>query len=68
MGSKGMAMAGVPPTIQAVGIRNNTFPKLKIEIVENGEVVRTIEFDDPRERYIRTWSELQNYQPVSLAT
>jgi hypothetical protein len=67
MKSAGMVAAGVP-VLKAVGIRNGVFPTLKVEVIENGVVVRVIEFDDPRERYIKTYLEIHNHQPVSLAT
>lgn len=61
MTDRSMVTAGLP-VYRAVGIEGNVFPKLKIEVIEDGEVVRVIEFTDPRERF------LQEDQPVSLAT
>ncbi len=49
--------AGVPPAVEeirAVGVVSE-FPKLLMEVLQGDVVVRTIELDDPRERYIRRW-------------
>jgi hypothetical protein len=61
MNNRSEVAAGLPE-YRAVGIVDDIFPTLKIEVVENGEVVRVIEFSDPRERF------LKEDQPVSLAT
>lgn len=58
---EGTKVVGVPvkEEIKAVGV-SGKLPKLAMEITAGGKVVRVIELDDPRERYMQTWTAFDN--------